>query len=129
VIWNADVLVHLNLEEKSLVSDFLKAMRATCKTVLMAEDWPCLLHVFTNCSDLLDRFDELMLVSPGIDGCSIEAYLNVTAQLDAQPAQTALIDRRPAELANAGLAGLRTIEMDSLATIGSDIFELLGETV
>jgi hypothetical protein len=130
VIWNADALVRLNQEEKDLVRDFICALRPACKTVLLADDWPCLVAIFTRCWDLFDQFDELVLVCPAAcENGAADRYALAAAQLALDSAEIALVDCRAGVLERAGAAGLHVIAMSSLSRIGSGLFELLEERV
>lgn len=110
--------------------NFIRAMRPDFKTGLLSNAWSDTRQKLAEFWHIEDAFDEIVLSAEvGLAKPDPQIYALAVEKLGIKPEETVLVDDSLENLAGAQAAGLTAVQFHSTAQVGTELFDLLKETL
>lgn len=129
VIWDTAGVLHANSHSHDGLAAFIRAMRPYYRTALFCRSWAELQNTLLQRWELADAFHQVILAPMKGEHPSPHIYFLAARQMDVRPEQAILVDALSERVEVARNAGMHTVVFQDPAQVGSDLFQLLQETV
>jgi HAD superfamily hydrolase (TIGR01509 family) len=129
VIWDTAGVLHANSHYHDGLAAFIRAMRPYYRTALFCRSWAELQGALLQRWELADAFHQVILAPTQGEHPSPQIYFLAARQMYVRPEQAILVDALSERVEVARDAGMHTVVFQDPAQVGSDLFQLLQETV
>jgi beta-phosphoglucomutase-like phosphatase (HAD superfamily) len=126
LIWDVNTL-NAETNKEDALNEFILALRGIIKVALSGSSFDELSQVLGHRWEIVPAIDRLILLPAEAESLQPDTFTKAANTLRTSPEETVWVGSQLAHIENARAAGLWTVEYQSPAQVGSELFGMLME--